>query len=137
MRSNRRGFSLYLTFLVTTVIFILVTGSYEISRIALDTGKSSAIDALLFHAADGGLERGLAKVREFFSPIQFSYKSSISQNRSVEVNVNAVVNEDKIDITSTAVMYEGKKQVATRSLIRKGVEQKPGRSGTGEFMEAS
>ena len=45
---NRQGFSLYLTFLISTVIFLLVTTSYEISKTALDLGRSEAIETQVF-----------------------------------------------------------------------------------------
>lgn len=135
--SNKKGFSLYLTFLVTTVIFILVSGSYEISRISLDLGRSSAIDAILFHAADGGLERGLAKSRSSFKPFSLTYKSDLNQNRTIEVIVSAVKVGLKINLTSTATLFEGKNEISTRRLLRQGVENKPGRTGTGHFTEAS
>ena len=65
---NRKGFSIYLTFLVTTVVFLLVTGSQEISMFTLDISRSDAIDVIAFHAADGGLEIGLAKLRQKYQP---------------------------------------------------------------------
>jgi hypothetical protein len=134
---NKRGFSLYLTFLVTTVIFILVSGSYEIGRISLDLGKSSAADVLLFHAADGGLERGLARTRKNFSTFEFSYVFVPQQHRTIKVTVQATKKNDKIDLLATAILFEGNKLVAQRSLLRQGVEAKKGRNGQGNFMEAS
>lgn len=137
MIKTNQGFSLYLTFLVTTVIFILVSGSYEISRISLDIGKSSAIDAILFHAADGGLERGVAKLRKNFVPFTFSYRSSLVKNQIVEVKVDAVRENGLINLTATATLYAGKSFISTRCLVRQGITAKPGRQGIGHFMEAS
>ncbi|GAB4273982.1 MAG: hypothetical protein Kow0029_14010 [Candidatus Rifleibacteriota bacterium] len=135
--SKRKGFSLYLTFLVTTVIFILVSASYEVSRISLDIGRSSAVDAILFHAADGGLERGIAQLRNSYKPFSFKYKSKLNNNRIVEVEIVASRHNKCIDLISTATLYEGAKKVAARKLLRKQIENKPGRTGTGQFTEAS
>ena len=137
MKRVRSGFSLYLTFLVTTVIFILVSGSYELGRISLDIGRSSAIDAVLFHAADGGLEKGLAHLRHSFVDFSLSYKSTLSPHQSLEVSVTGVKNGETIDLAATATLFSGKRKISTRCLIRQGVENKPGRNGTGHFMEAS
>jgi hypothetical protein len=134
---SKQGFSLYLTFLVTTVLFILVTSTYEISRISLDIGHSSAIDAITFHAADGGLERGLAKLRKKFKKFEFGYKFEISSSRFVEVLVKANPKGKKIDLSSTATLFEGKKAVSTRQLMRQGIIKLPGRAGSGRFLEAS
>ncbi|MGM0598751.1 MAG: hypothetical protein ACQETH_02930 [Candidatus Rifleibacteriota bacterium] len=134
---KKRGFSLYLTFLVTTVIFILVTGSYEISKISLDTSKSSAIDAVLFHAADGGLERGLAKSRIAFESFAFNYVSHLSSRRKVRVEVKSILKNNQLNISSRAILIEGNQVVSTRTLLRHGVKQQPGRTGTGKFLEAS
>jgi hypothetical protein len=136
MKRKNQGFSLYLTFLVTTVIFILVTGSYEIGRISLDLGRSTAIDVILFHAADGGLERGLAKVRKEFTPFNLNYKSNLQTNRNLKVEVCAVKKDGNIDLTATATLFEGNKKVATKCLKRQGVKPTPGRTNTGNFMEA-
>lgn len=135
--NKNRGFSLYLTFLVTTVIFILVTGSYEISRISLDTSKSSAIDVVLFHAADGGLERGLAESRINFEPFKFNYISHLTGRRRVKVEVESILKDNKLNITSRALLIEGNQVVSTRCLLRQGVRRQPGRTGTGKFLEAS
>ena len=137
MKRRKQGFSLYLTFLVTTVIFILVSGSYEISRISLDIGKSSAVDAVLFHAADGGLERGLAKLRKKFAPFTFSYRSNLLKNQIVEVRIDAVKEDGQMNLSATATLYAGKSIISTRRLSRHGIADKPGRQGIGHFMEAS
>jgi hypothetical protein len=137
MKQSKRGFSLYLTFLVTTVIFILVSGSYEIGRISLDIGKSSGVDAILFHAADGGLERGLARLRQKFTDFNMSYSSILSENQRLEIIVEAEKDRNLINLTATATLYTGKKRISTRCLRRKAVENKPGRLGIGHFTEAS
>ena len=51
---NRRGFTVYLCFLVTTAVFMMVMGTFEASRLALDIGRSVALETVAFHAADGG-----------------------------------------------------------------------------------
>jgi hypothetical protein len=122
---------------VTTVIFILVTGSYEISRISLDTSKSSAIDAILFHAADGGLERGLAKARIDFKAFAFNYVTHLTNRRKVRVEVKSVLKNNKLNLSSRAILIEGNQLVSERCLLRQGVQNLPGRTGTGKFLEAS
>lgn len=134
---NRRGFSLYLTFLVTTIVFILVTGSQEIGRITLDLGRSDAIDALVFHAADGGLERGLGRLRKNFAPFSIDYTSTLNQNRHLQVRVVAAKDGSNIDLRATAVLFEGKREISTRTLARLAVNNQPGRSGSGRFVEAT
>ena len=134
---NRRGFSLYLTFLVTTIIFILVTGSQQISRNALDLGRSDAIEAVVFHAADGGLERGLAKLRRKFTPFSFDYVSKHGSHRSIRVTVTATGQKTGMDIKATAVLFEGSREVSRRSLARLAVLNQSGRTGSGRFVEAS
>lgn len=134
---RKHGFSLYLTFLVTTVIFILVSGSYEIGRISLDIGKSSAVDAILFHAAEGGLERGLARLRGSYRDFTMSYRSNLSANQFVQVKVDAVKDKSQINLTATATLFAGKSIISTRCLRRQGIDNKSGRNGIGHFMEAS
>lgn len=134
---NRRGFSLYLTFLVTTVIFILVSGSQQISRVALDLGRSDAIETVVFHAADGGLERGLAKLRSNFAPFTMNYSSRQPGNRVLQVIVTADRQKSSIDIKSTAILLEGSREVSRRTLARLSVQNQPGRTGSGKFVEAS
>lgn len=134
---NRRGFSLYLTFLVTTIIFILVTGSQQISRNALDLGRSDAIEAVVFHAADGGLERGLAKLRRKFTPFSFDYVSKHGSHRSIRVTVTATGQKTGMDIKATAALFEGSREVSRRSLARVAVLNQSGRTGSGRFVEAS
>jgi hypothetical protein len=134
---NRSGFSLYLTFIVTTVVFILVSGSYEIGRISLDMSRSSALEAVVFHGADGGLERGLGMLRKNFAEFNFSYRSQLSLNRILEVNVFSKRKGDQMNLYATATLFEGKNQVARRHLSRQSIENKPGRNGVGNFMEAS
>lgn len=134
---NRRGFSLYLTFLVTTVVFMLVTGSQEISRMALDLSRSDAVDTLVFHAADGGLERGLAKLRQSFAPFTMDYSSTLNQNRQLLVKVVAEKQGEIINLKASAILYEGKRKISTRSLARLEINNQPGRAGSGRFVEAT
>ncbi len=133
---NKRGFSIYLTVLVTTVVFMLVAATHDISVLSLDISRSDAIDVIAFHAADGGLERGLAKLRKSYSPFSFSYISDLKPFRSITVSVNAVKNGDSIDLTSEAILKEGNKEVSRRTLSRLGVVSDNGRSGSGRFTEA-
>ncbi len=135
--NTKRGFSLFLTFLVTTVLFILVSSTYEISKISMDLGRSSALETVAFHAADGGLERGLGRLAESFSPFKLHYTSNLSQNRIVEVIVTATKKENSFCLESDAKVLEGKKVVSTRKLKRDHVKNTPGRTGSGIFLEAS
>ncbi len=134
---SRRGFSLYLTFLVTTIVFILVTGSQQISRTALDIGRSDAIEAVVFHAADGGLERGLAKLRRKYSPFTLNYIAKLGMHRQLQLTVTGEKQKTGIDLKATAVLFEGNREVSRRSLARQAVLDQPGRSGCGRFVEAS
>ncbi|HNX75044.1 MAG TPA: hypothetical protein PLM07_07625 [Candidatus Rifleibacterium sp.] len=134
---NRRGFSLYLTFLVTTIVFILVTGSQQIGRTALDLGRSDAIEAVVFHAADGGLERGLAKLRRQYVPFSLNYVAKLGLYRELHVTVSGEKQKSGIDLKATAVLFEGSREVSRRSLLRNAVLDQPGRAGSGRFLEAS
>lgn len=134
---NKRGFSLYLTFLVTTIIFILVSGSQQISRVALDMSRSDAIETLVFHAADGGLERGLARLSRNFAPFTLNYSSKQSGNRTMQVAVTADRQKNSINIRSTAILFEGSREVSRRTLARLSVLNQRGRTGSGRFVEAS
>ena len=141
---NRKGFSIYLTFLVTTVVFLLVTGSQEISMLRLDRfiaeqmniSRSDAIDVIAFHAADGGLEIGLAKLRQKYQPFSYSYVSELKPNRTLKVSINAIKNNNLIDINSEAILMEGNKEVSRRTLSRIGISKSNGRNGCGKFTEA-
>lgn len=132
---NKRGFSIYLTFLVTTVVFMLVTGSQELSLLTLDISRSDAIDVIAFHAADGGLERGLAKLRKNYGTFSFSYISELKPFRSIKVNVAADKSGNQINLTSEAIVMEGNKEVSRRRLTREGVVQSNNRKGSGIFAE--
>lgn len=134
---NRRGFSLYLTFLVTTIVFILVTGSQQISRTSLDLGRSDAIETIVFHGADGGLERGLAKLRHKFAPFSLNYSSKLGLHRDLQVIVTADQVKSVINLKATAVLFEGSREVSRRSLARCEVLDQTGRDGSGKFLEAS
>ncbi len=134
---NRRGFSLYLTFLITTVIFLLVTTSYEISKTALDLGRSEAIETQVFHAADGGLERGLARLRKKYAPFTMNYSSVINSRRRLVINVEAVKNGNLIDLLVSALLFEGNREVAGQKLKRSEIENRSGRNGIGKLVEAT
>ncbi len=133
---NKRGFSIYLTVLVTTVVFMMVSATNDISVLSLDISRSDAIDVIAFHAADGGLERGLAKLRKNYGPFSFSYVSDLKPFRSITVNVNAVKDGSSINLTSEAILKEGNKEVSRRTLSRLGVVSDSNRSGCGRFTEA-
>jgi len=133
---NNRGFSLYLTFLISTVIFLLVTTSYEISRTALDLGRSEAIETQVFHAADGGMERGLARLRKQYAPFTMNYSSVINRYRRLVINVEAVKRGSLIDLQVSASLFEGRRELARQQLTRLGIENLPGRNGIGRLVEA-
>ncbi|NLF95721.1 MAG: hypothetical protein GX569_03220 [Candidatus Riflebacteria bacterium] len=134
---NRRGFSLYLTFLISTVIFLLVTTSYEISKTALDLGRSEAIETQLFHAADGGLERGLAHLRQKYAPFTMNYSSVINSRRRLVINVEAIKVNGLIDLLVSANLFEGNRELASRKLKRSGIKNLHGRNGIGKLVEAT
>ena len=133
---NKKGFSIYLTVLVTTVVFLLVTGSQEISIISLDLSKSDAIDVIAFHAADGGLERGLAKLRKNYIPFNYSYISELKPNRIIKVNIKAIKEKNLINLYSEAILSEGNKEVSRRNVSRIGISKSNNRNGCGIFTEA-
>jgi hypothetical protein len=134
---KKRGFSLYLTFLISTVIFLLVTTSYEISRTALDLGRSEAIETQVFHAADGGMERGLARLRQKYVPFIMSYSSVINQYRRLVINVEAVKHNDLIDLLVSASLFEGGREMSRQQFKRTGIENLKGRNGIGRLVEAT
>jgi len=134
---NKRGFSLYLTFLISTVIFLLVITSYEISKTALDLGRSEAIETQAFHAADGGLERGLARLRKNYAPFTMSYSSVINKYRRLVINIEAVKSDDMIDLLVSASLFEGNREMTRQRLRRTGIENLKGRNGIGRLVEAT
>lgn len=134
---SRRGFSLYLTFLISTVIFLLVTASYEISKTALDLGRSEAIETQLFHGADGGIERGLAHLRKKYAPFTMNYSSVINSRRRLVINVEAVKINGLIDLLVSANLFEGNRELASRKLKRSGIKNLHGRNGIGKLVEAT
>ena len=133
---NRKGFSIYLTFLVTTIVFLMVTGNQEISMLTLDISRSDAIDVITYHAADGGLERGLAKINKNNKPFSFTYTSELKPNRQLKVIVTATINNSQINLSSEAILSEGNKEVSRRTLSRSGITKSNGTKGYGKFMEA-
>ncbi len=134
---SRNGFSLYLTFLITTVLFILVSATYEIATFSMDLGRSTSLDVASFHAADGGLERGLARLYKKFQPFQLSYSTDLSRYRKVVVQVVGRKVGKDMTVESAATVFDGKKAVTTRRLLRKEVKKLLGRSNSGYFLEAS
>ncbi len=136
-RHPRGGFALYLAFLVTSVLFFLVLGGQDVARLTLDLGRSAALEVIGFQAADGGLERGLARLRKGFRPFAWSYVSPLGRFRQVQVEVAARPAREGLDLIATATIFEGGRPVARRRLERQGVQKRPGRTGTGRFLEAS
>ena len=132
---NRKGFSIYLTFLVTTVVFLLLSGSQEISVMTLDISRSDAIEVIAFHAADGGLERGLARLRQNYKPFSYTYISELKPNRTIKVNVSAAKSNNLMNIYSEAILMEGNKEVSRRMLTRSGIANNTGRKDCGRFTE--
>ncbi|MBI3038545.1 hypothetical protein HYY75_05765 [bacterium] len=131
-RSNqdRGGFAIYLAILVTIVLFYATIGGHEVGRASLDMGRSILLETTAFHAADGGLERGLAKLRAKFSPFEYSYSSDIGSGRKLLVQIFSTPNGRNL-----ASVYEGRKKVAGKKLARFGISRAQGRSGCGKFME--
>ncbi|PKL42544.1 MAG: hypothetical protein CVV41_13405 [Candidatus Riflebacteria bacterium HGW-Riflebacteria-1] len=134
---KKRGFSLYLTFLISTVIFLLVTASYEISKTALDLGRSEAVETQVFHAADGGIERGLARLRKKYAPFTMSYSSVINSHRRLVISVEAVKSAEAIDLLVAASLFEGTREITRQQLKRTGITNLKGRNGIGRLVEAT
>lgn len=132
---NRKGFILYLTFLVTTVVFMLVTGSQTISRISLDMGRTDVLETIVFHAADGGIEKGLAYLRNKFAPFELSSQYKLDGNRTIEINVQALADGENLNLKSEASLFEGKSLLIKKVYVRNNIENKSGRNGIGRFME--
>jgi hypothetical protein len=135
---NKKGFTLYLTFVITTLVFILATSSQSLSRLSLDIGRSSMLETLAFHTADGGLEKGLAMLRNSFNPINFSYEYILSANRKLKVEVSTLqsaINTSSIDLHSKVQLFEGDKLVLSKTYARNNITQELGRNGIGHFME--
>lgn len=135
MNCNRRGFALYFTFVVTSVLFFLNLGGFNVVLSSMDMSRSCLLETISFHSADGGLEVGLARVKKYFSPFKTTFRRRISLNRDVEVVVYGEKDGSNIDIYSTANVFEGNKLVATRKLSRRNVGPFPGRLECGIFSE--
>lgn len=136
-RFNHRGFTLYLAFLVTTVLFLLVLGSSQVARASLDLGRSSLLETIAFHAADGGLERGLAKISATGRPETFSYEIAFEGSRKALVRVDIRKAKSALDLTAEASIIEGSKLVARKALARRGIKRTPGHRSEGRFLEES
>ena len=115
---------------------MLVTGSQEISVMTLNMSRSDAIDVIAFHAADGGLERGLAKLSKNYAPFDFSYTSELKPFRNLLINVKATKSGNLMNLSSEAILKEGDKEVSRRTLTRTGIAQSIDRSKSGRFVEA-
>jgi len=136
-RLARGGFALFLAFVVTTVLFFMAVGGIDLAKSAVDMSRSSILDTVSFHSADGGLEIGLARLRKAFAPFKFEYSSFLGTAREVRVKIEAVPVEGKMNLFSIATVFEGKKAVASKKLSRKGIADSPGRLDCGTFSEES
>ena len=134
---NRAGFTLYLSFLVTTVLFLLVLGSGEVARASLDLGRSSLLETIAFHAADGGLERGMARIARTFGPASFTYRILFEGSRQAEVHVEARRQRSTLDLSSEAIISEGGRPVARKLLARRDIRRISGQRPEGRFLEES
>ena len=134
---QRRGFTLYLAFLVTTVLFLLVLGSSQVARASLDLGRSSLLETIAFHAADGGLERGMARIATSYKPDSFTYEIAFEGSRKALIRVEIRKARSGLDLTSEATITEGAKPIARKVLSRRGLQRTPGRRSEGRFLEES
>jgi len=138
MIATRRGFVLYIAFVVSSVLLFLVLGSQDIVRLGLDMGRSAALETVGFHAADGGLERGLARLSSQPAPFRFAYRSKLGPHRIVDVEVAATRTlNGRFDLQSAATVRDGGREVARKRLSRRGVSRQGGRLSRGRFEEAS
>ncbi|HNW34595.1 MAG TPA: hypothetical protein PKM25_06670 [Candidatus Ozemobacteraceae bacterium] len=138
MTASRRGFVLYLAFIVTSVLLLLVLGSQQIVRFSLDMGRSAALETISFHAADGGLERGLAKLSVNAIPFRFAYVTRLDEHRTVEVEVEAKrLSRGRFDLRSAATVRDGGRETARRRLSRRDITRTGGNLSRGRFEEAS
>jgi hypothetical protein len=135
---NRQGFALYLTFLVTTVVFMLVTAGQTISRLSLDMGRTDVLETIVFHAADGALEKGIAHLRGKFEPFDLTYEAKFENNRNLKVNLaakNENSNSETLSLLCAVSLFEGNNLLIKKTYMRTNIENRLGRSGLGRFME--
>lgn len=132
---NKKGFAVYLTLVVVSVVFMLVASGLGIAKSSVDIGISHALSTQAFHAADGGIERGLGRLRAAFEPFEFGYSCNLGKNRTLEVNVSASKTAGGMSLTATANIKEGGKGVAMCSLSRGEVKNLPGRAGIGNLTK--
>ena len=135
MKKNRHGFSLFLTFLVSSVVFMLIGASQNIARLSMNTGRATIFDCIVFQAADGGLEKGLAKLRHNFAPFEIKYDEKIIGSRIISTKITANKNKGLIDLRAETSIYEAGKLLARKVLLRNGIENSIGRTGIGLFTE--
>lgn len=116
---------------------MLTTSSQSISRISMDMGRSNMLETLAFHAADGGLEKGLAQLRHGFAPFEFAYNYVLSGNRKLRVEVKALQAENplNIDLHSKVHLFEGENLLLSKTYARNNITKELGRNGIGHFME--
>ena len=132
---SRGGFTVFLALMVTTLLLYLVFGARTIARAGLDLGRSAALESVAFQAADGGLERGLGKLKTRFQPCSFSYTSLLTPTRAVMVQVDARGTGQRLVLTASATVLDAGRPVAVRCLSRKGVTLASGQQGFGTFLE--
>lgn len=138
---SRAGFALYLAVLVTTVLFFLALGAQDVGRLLAFAGREEALAVLAFHAADGGLERGLARLSVAPPPLALTYSVRLSPHRTCRVEVAAApagpAAPGRCDLLATATVLEGNHPLACRRLARRAV--RPGAAGAapdpGRFEE--
>lgn len=137
LHQNRLGFALYLAFVVTTALFFFSLGSLDLVRSSLDASRSGLLATVSFHAADGGLEIGLAHLRKVFSPFTHAFQSDLGRGREVRVAIEAVKTGESMNLRSEAQVFDGNKLVARKRLNRLGIKDSPGRADSGTFTEES
>ncbi|MDD3000303.1 MAG: hypothetical protein PHF29_00935 [Candidatus Riflebacteria bacterium] len=135
---NRQGFALYLTFLVTTVVFMLVTAGQTISRLSLDMGRTDVLETIVFHAADGALEKGIAHLRGKFQPFDLAYEGKLDNNRDLKISLAAKhenPNNKVLTLRCNVSLFEGNTLLIKKTYMRSNIENQSGRNGIGRFME--
>ncbi|MBF0545273.1 MAG: hypothetical protein HQM08_12615 [Candidatus Riflebacteria bacterium] len=132
---RKSGFALFLAFSILVGVTFLAFGALEFSSIGLDSGRSVLLETICFQSADGGLERGLAKLRAHFKPFTFEYKISISQYMMILVKVKAENKSEGIDLHSEAIVMERGNIKALKRLSRVDVKNANGREKCGRFLE--
>ncbi|MBF0407432.1 MAG: hypothetical protein HQM10_08760 [Candidatus Riflebacteria bacterium] len=133
-KNVRQGFAIFIIFTVLIVASFLLLGAIEMSGLAVDSGRSFLLETICFQAADGGLERGLAKFRTGSDSAELDYEVKVSERQIVRVKVKILGS----DIISNAAVIESGKIKAEKKLVRKNVSRTAsGREKAGSFMEGA